>query len=101
MLERPPKNWLGRDGEKHVELCLDAGQSVYSLALISVDMYFRANVTDLIPDLLKFRVPESGFFFRTKLCIIFHLRLLGTETSSANEDRKSSKKLSMGPKYPI
>ena len=34
-----------RDGEKHVELCLDAGQAFYSLALFSVDMYFRANVT--------------------------------------------------------
>ena len=24
---------------------------------------------DLIPDFLKFRVPENGFFFQTKLCI--------------------------------
>ena len=36
---------FGRDGEKHAELCLDAGQSFYSLALFSVDTYFRANVT--------------------------------------------------------
>ena len=36
-----------RDGEKHVELCLDASQSFYSLALFSVDMYFRANVTGI------------------------------------------------------
>ena len=34
-----------RDGEKHVELSLDAGQSFYSLGLFSVDMYFRTNVT--------------------------------------------------------
>ena len=37
---------FGRDGEKHVEPNLDAGQSFYSLVLFSVDMYFRANVTD-------------------------------------------------------
>ena len=36
---------FGRDGEKHVELCLDAGQLYYNLALFSVDMYLRANVT--------------------------------------------------------
>ena len=35
---------FGRDGEKHVELCLDASQSFWNLALFSVDMYFRANV---------------------------------------------------------
>ena len=35
---------FGRDGEKHVELCLDAGQSFYSLALFPVNKYFRANV---------------------------------------------------------
>ena len=47
MLERPPKELaLTRDDEKHVELSLDAGQSFYSLALFSVDMYFRANVTN-------------------------------------------------------
>ena len=39
------KNWLGRDGEKHVELCLDVGQSSENPALFSVNMYFRANVT--------------------------------------------------------
>ena len=38
---------FGRDGEKHVELCLDAGQLYYNLALFSVDMYLRANVTGL------------------------------------------------------
>ena len=31
----------------HVELRLDDGQSFYSLALFSVDMYFRANVAYL------------------------------------------------------
>ena len=31
---------FGRDGEKHVELCLDAVQSFKSLALFSVDMFF-------------------------------------------------------------
>ena len=36
---------FGRDGEKHVELCIDAGQLFYKLALFSVDMYFGANVT--------------------------------------------------------
>ena len=36
---------FGRDGEKHVELCLNVGQSFYSLAFFSVDRYFRANVT--------------------------------------------------------
>ena len=45
MLERPPKDGFGRDCEKHVELSLDAGQSFYSLALFSVDMHFRVNVT--------------------------------------------------------
>ena len=40
---------FGRDGEKHVELCLDAGQSSHSLALFSVDMYFQANVTAIRP----------------------------------------------------
>ena len=39
------KNWLVRDGEKHVELCLDVGQSSENPAVFSVDMYFRANVT--------------------------------------------------------
>ena len=37
---------FGRDGEKHVEPCLDASQSFLNLALFSVDMYFRANVTN-------------------------------------------------------
>ena len=36
---------FGRDGEKQVELCLGAGQSFYNLALFSVDMYFRENIT--------------------------------------------------------
>ena len=36
---------LGRDGEKHVELCLDASQSFQNLASFFVDMHFRANVT--------------------------------------------------------
>ena len=31
--------------ENYEELCLDAGQSFFSLAFFSVDMYFRANVT--------------------------------------------------------
>ena len=41
MLERPPKELA----KEHVELCLDADWSFYGLALFSVDMYFRANVT--------------------------------------------------------
>ena len=46
MLERPPKKTgFDRDGEKHVEQCLDASQSFSDLALFFVDMYFRANVT--------------------------------------------------------
>ena len=45
VIENVTRTGFGRDGEKHVELCLDAGQSFYSLALFSVDMYFRENVT--------------------------------------------------------
>ena len=36
-----------RDGEKHLELCLDASQSFENLALFSVDLYFRANYTQM------------------------------------------------------
>ena len=42
---------------------------------------------DLIPDLLKFRVPENGFF-SDQAVHNFQLKLLRTETSRANEDRK-------------
>ena len=47
MLERQRKELAlaERDGEKHVELCLDASHSFQNLALFSVDIYFRANVT--------------------------------------------------------
>ena len=39
---------------KLVELCLDVGQSFENLALFSVDMYFRANVTiSFLSDLLN------------------------------------------------
>ena len=37
----------GRNGEKHVELCLDASQSFLNLALFSVEMCFRTNFTFL------------------------------------------------------
>ena len=40
MLEKTTeKYWLGRDGEKHIKLCLDVSQSSEDLALFSVDMY--------------------------------------------------------------
>ena len=40
MLEKTTeKYWLGRDGEKHIKLCLDVSQSSYDLVLFSVDMY--------------------------------------------------------------
>ena len=46
MLERPPKRTgFGRDSKKHVELCVEPSQTFQNLALFSVDMYFRANVT--------------------------------------------------------
>ena len=31
----------------HVELCLDTSQLFYNLAVFSIDMYFRANVTNI------------------------------------------------------
>ena len=42
---------------------------------------------DLIPDFLKFKVPENGFF-SDQAVHNFQLKLLRTETSRANEDRK-------------
>ena len=42
---------------------------------------------DLIPDFLKFRVPKNGFFL-DQAVHNFQLKLLRTETSRANEDRK-------------
>ena len=42
---------------------------------------------DLIPDFLKFRVPENGVF-SDQAVHNFQLKLLRTETSRANEDRK-------------
>ena len=43
--------------------------------------------SDPIPEILKFRVPENGVF-SDKAVHNFHLKLLRTETSRANEDRK-------------
>ena len=46
MLERPPKKLDLTETVKSIkEQCLDASQSFSNLALFSVDMYFRANVT--------------------------------------------------------
>ena len=42
---------------------------------------------DLIPDFLKFRVPENGVF-SDQAVHNFQLKLLRTETSRANEDKK-------------
>ena len=42
---------------------------------------------DLLPDFLKFRVPEN-VFFSDQIVHNFQLKLLRTETSRANEDRK-------------
>ena len=43
--------------------------------------------SDPIPEILKFRVPDNGVF-SDKAVHNFQLKLLTTETSRANEDRK-------------
>ena len=53
----------------HVELCLNASQSFYNLALISVDMYFRANVK-------KFNDANGRlyyFYFKTSVGQLIYL----------------------------
>ena len=41
-----------------VELCLDASQSFHNLALFSVDIYFRANVTNLAFTRIHLKLDE-------------------------------------------
>ena len=48
----------------------------------------------LIPDFLKIRVPENGVF-SDKAVHHFQLKLLRTETSRANEDRKRHEEMLM------
>ena len=50
--------------------------------------------SDLIPDFLKFRVPENGFF-SDHAVHNFELILLRTETSRANENSKSYEEMLM------
>ena len=54
----------------HVELCLDASQSFHNLAFISVDIYFRANVTNLAFTriLLKLDEPKKSqaYYFQSQ-----------------------------------
>ena len=52
---------------------------------------------DLIPDFLKFRVPENGVF-SDQTVHNFQLKLLRTEISRANEDRKRYEEMLMKAK---
>ena len=56
----------------HVELCLGAGKSSYSLALFSVDMHFRANVTTIR---LTNKILEGQYRLRKKLPSFVDLEL--------------------------
>ena len=59
---------IWQNGTKaYVEPCLDAGQSFYSLALFSVDVYFRANVTIYLFETSGFRIFARGADFRSSL----------------------------------
>ena len=64
----------------HVELCLDAGQSFDSLDLFSVDMYFRANVTQTHCHICKRHLRKGGIW-----CVIckayIHVLCSGLQSS--------------------